>query len=73
MAAEVPTKRFFSRLKAAKTIPLIAPPVPINPARNPANAPPEMLLVKVGSILALGFTKRRIDKTTRKIPSSTFA
>ena len=39
MAADVPTKKFFSKLKAARPIPRIAPPVPVNPAKKPARLP----------------------------------
>ena len=48
MIAEVAIKASVFKWNAASVIPLIAPPVPINPAINPENTPPNIEFVKVG-------------------------
>ena len=51
MAAEVATKTDFSTLNAAIVMPLIAPPVPSNPAKKPDKLPP----IKLFFLLASNF------------------
>lgn len=71
--ADVAIKTFFSRLKEARMRPLIAPPVPNNPAAMPERAPPETELANVGfkinflkinsiKLIEIRKTERAIDK-----------
>ena len=63
------------RLYAAKTIPLIAPPVPNNPAMNPERIPPPIELDKVGftaRFLKIRKTKLTIIKNDAREICSTF-
>lgn len=70
MIAEVAIKTSFSRLKAAKVKPLIAPPVPSKPAVIPDNAPPETELTSVGfSTNFLNIKSRRLIEI-RKMESA---
>lgn len=48
MMAEVAINISFSRLNAARVIPLIAPPVPNNPAKKPDITPPPMEFFRFG-------------------------
>ena len=57
MAAEVPTYTSLERLKAIKNTDLIAPPRPINPAKNPERLPPTIAVALVSFMVNFGLIK----------------
>lgn len=71
IAAEVAMKIFFSKLKAAIVIPLIAPPVPNKPAVKPESELPIKVLLEVGfttnSFLIKNNKLNAIKKTAKTI------
>ena len=64
MRAEVAKKESFSKLNAAKTNPLIAPPVPTKPAKKPEEMPPT---IKFLSLCSNFLSELKIKKTDNKI------
>jgi len=62
----------FSRFSPVRNDALNAPPVPINPARNPETDPPKTRFFLEDGIFTLGFRKVAAAKTIKKIPKINF-
>ena len=58
----------FSRLKEVRKAPLIAPPVPMRPAKKPDKLPPRMLFLELFFRWVLGFENEYRTKAIRKMP-----
>ena len=71
MKADVAIKTLFSRLNAAIAKPLIAPPVPNNPAEKPENDPPIKAFLLFGLMIKSFLIKKIKLNTTKKIPRIT--
>lgn len=71
MIAEVAMNALFSRLNAAIAKPLIAPPVPNNPAEKPEREPPIKAFLLFGLMIKSFLIKKIKLKMTKKIPSIT--
>lgn len=65
--AEVAINTLFSILKAAIVNPLIAPPVPSNPAEKPDNEPPITALLLLSFMTNFFLIKNSILRPTRKM------
>jgi hypothetical protein len=66
--ADVAINALFSRLKEAIVRPLMAPPVPNNPAENPENEPPIIAFLLVGDIVSFLLIRNNRLNPTKNIP-----
>lgn len=60
----------FSKLNAAIVKPLIAPPVPNNPAENPEKEPPIMAFLLFGEMVILLLIRKNRLSPTKNIPKN---
>ena len=60
----------FSKLKAAMVKPLMAPPVPSNPAENPEKEPPIMAFLFVGDTTTSRLNRNNKLNPTKNIPKN---
>ena len=65
--AEVAINTLFSKLNAAIVKPLMAPPVPNNPAENPEKEPPINAFLLFGAITILLFIRNNKLNPTKNI------
>lgn len=72
MVAAVAMYTFFSSPKPIKKAPLIAPPVPINPAKNPEIPPPVMLVIVWDGNLIFFLKKDIMANIIKKMPRNNF-